>query len=329
MHFQRSIVVLFLLAATASAQQQLRPDVSPHGPQLGEARTQYIQFGIEITAKGGPVNGLIGTVPVPMDWPEQQIRIADEEQDDEVRKVTYRKLGDTVNQMRVELPRLGAGKTAKVLVTYEVRRHAMTAPKNTDNLKIPAKPGRDLRIYLGPSPYIESTHSKIRSLAKKIVEEKKDASDWQKVEAIYDWVRENIKYTNGTLKSSYQALKDGTGDCEELTSLFIAMCRANKIPARMVWVPGHCYPEFYLEDADGKGHWFPCQAAGTRAFGSMPEWRPILQKGDNFRDPDRRGKKLRYVSTHLMGKKSRGDGSPSVKFIRKNVAAPRKEKPLF
>ena len=52
-----------------------------------------------------------------------------------------------------------------------------------------------------------------------------------------------------------------------------------------VWVPGHCYPEFYLEDAEGRGHWIPCQAAGTRAFGSMPEHRPILQKGDNFRVP--------------------------------------------
>lgn len=322
-----SAVVFLSFVSAAFAQQQLRPALSPNGPQLGEARTQYIQFGIEITAKGGPVHNLVGTVPVPIDWPEQQIRVADEEQDDEVRKVTYRTLGDTVKQMRVELPRLGAGKTAKVLITYEIRRHAMTAPTNTDQLKIPKTPSRDVRIYLGPSPYIESTHYKIRALAKDVIKDKADAPDWEKVEAIYDWVRENIKYTKGTIKSSYQALKDKNGDCEELTSLFIAMCRANKIPARMVWVPGHCYPEFYLEDADGKGHWFPCQAAGTRAFGSMPEWRPILQKGDNFRDPDRRGEKLRYVSTHLSGKKRGGDGSPSVKFIRKNIAAPRK--PLF
>ena len=68
------------------------------GPQLGEARTQYIQFGIEITAKGGPVSGLIGTVPVPMDWPEQQIRVVSEKTDDEITKVTYRTLGDTVNE---------------------------------------------------------------------------------------------------------------------------------------------------------------------------------------------------------------------------------------
>jgi len=320
-----AFTLLIALATTASAQQQLRPDVSRNGPQLGEARTQFIQFGIEITAKGGSVNGLICTVPVPLDWPEQQIRVVAEHTDDEITKVSYRTLSDTVKQMRVELAHLDAGKTAKVLVTYEVRRHLMTAPKNTDELRIPAKPGRDLRIYLGPSPYIDSTHSKIRKLAKDTIQDKQ--TDWQKVEAIYDWVRDNIEYINGPIKSSYQAFKDKNGDCEELTSLFIAMCRANKIPARMVWVPGHCYPEFYLEDADGKGHWFPCQAAGARSFGAMPEWRPILQKGDNFRDPDRRGKKLRYVSTFLTGKKRAGDGSPSVKFIQKNVGKP--PKPLF
>ena len=82
------------------------------------------------------------------------------------------------------------------------------------------------------------------------------------------------------------ALKDKTGDCEELTSLFIALCRASDIPARTVWVPGHCYPEFYLEDDEGKGHWFPCQAAGSRAFGGIPEQKPILQKGDNFSVPE-------------------------------------------
>ena len=202
MQTRHALLALLALVGTASAQQQLRPDVSPNGPQLAEARTQYIQFGIEITAKGGPIHNIVGTVPVPIDWPEQQIRVASEKQDDEFRRVTYRMLGNTVKQMRVELPRLEAGKTARVLITYEVRRHAMTAPKSTDALRIPEKSSRELRIFLGASPYIESTHSKIRSLAKQLIKDKASESDWHKVETIYDWVRENIKYSKGTLKSS-------------------------------------------------------------------------------------------------------------------------------
>jgi hypothetical protein len=70
-----------------------------------------------------------------------------------------------------------------------------------------------------------------------------------------------------------------------MTALFIAICRARGIPARAVWIPQHTYPEFYLEDGQGNGHWFPCQVAGPYEFGGMTEAFPILQKGDNFKIP--------------------------------------------
>ena len=93
---------------------------------------------------------------------------------------------------------------------------------------------------------------------------------WDRAAALFDWVRENVKYEFAEkIKPAVQALDDKQGDCEELSSLVIALCRAKKIPARAVWVPGHCYPEFYLTDDKGQGHWFPCQAAGAdRQFGS-------------------------------------------------------------
>ena len=93
-------------------------------------------------------------------------------------------------------------------------------------------------------------------------------------------------------------LTEGRGDCEEMTSLFVALCRNARVPARMVWIPDHCYPEFYLEDADGEGFWFPCQAAGTRQFGRMDEYRPVLQKGDRFKVPEKKVP-VRYVSEFL------------------------------
>ena len=81
---------------------------------------------------------------------------------------------------------------------------------------------------------------------------------------------ENVEYVEGPDKGAIDALRDEQADCQGRSMLFIALCRANKIPARMVWVDGHAYPEFYLEDAEGKGYWFPCESAGTRAFGEMP-----------------------------------------------------------
>jgi hypothetical protein len=137
---------------------------------------------------------------------------------------------------------------------------------------------------------------------------------WQQAEAIYDWVRENVDYQEGNLKGAVAALRDGNGDCEELTSLFIALCRASNIPARTVWVPGHCYGEFYLQDEQGQGHWLPCQAAGARDFGRISETRPILQKGDNFRVPeDPRPQRYVQIVKSLPG---RGYVHPQVKVIQ-------------
>ncbi len=85
------------------------------------------------------------------------------------------------------------------------------------------------------------------------------------------------------------------------------------VPARTVWVYGHCYAEFYLEDDHGQGRWFPCQLVGDRAYGEMADTRLILHKGDNFRVPEHQGRQ-RFVAEFLHGKG--GGGQPQVNFVR-------------
>jgi hypothetical protein len=45
----------------------------------------------------------------------------------------------------------------------------------------------------------------------------------------------------------------------------------------------------------------------------MPEFRPVLQKGDNFRPPWNRRDRQRYLAEHLTGT----GGRPRVQFVRK------------
>jgi transglutaminase-like putative cysteine protease len=206
---------------------------------------------------------------------------------------------------------LPAGEEAKALITLEVARRAISPPADTDVFVRPRKLARDVKEHLSESPYIESRHAKIRALAKEAAVEKPSA--WQQVETLYDLARAKVQYKFGPLKGGLKALEEGEGDCEDISSLFIALCRASEIPARTVWVPGHCYPEFYLEDQAGRGYWFPCQAAGDRDFGGIPELRPILQKGDNFRVPQQR-EPQRYVSENLRAADAKG--APSVRFVR-------------
>jgi hypothetical protein len=301
---------LLVLGLTTTALGQFQTGDSK-GPKLGDSVTQRWRAGIVVTASGGPCQGIVGTAPIPIDWPEQQVTVVEEDISPSAR-VSYRMVEGTVKLMVVTIRSLPAGEESKALVTLEIKRSALLAPENTDiyQLPNPRKIPRDVRPYLGPSPAIESRNAKIRSLAKEIGADKPKA--WQKVEAIYDWVREKVQYKEGKLRGAMAALQDGYGDCEDISSLFIAICRAADIPARTVWVPGHCYPEFYLVDDEGKGHWFPCQAAGSRAFGGILENRPILQKGDNFRSPVNSRDRQRYLAETLTG----SGGSPTYKFVR-------------
>ncbi len=308
-----SILCLSLLCLPTPSPAQFEEGGDEGGATLGKSRTQRWKAGLIVTAQGGRCNGIVGYAPVPVDWPEQKVTIIDEDISPGV-KIGYRLVDGVVKLMVVKISSIPGGRTAKALVVLEITRHTQNPPEDTDRYKIPTKKqlNRKLKLYLAPSPYIQSRDGKIRSLAKEIIADKE--GDWEKVESLYDWVQDNIIYKEGPLKGALKALRDKEGDCEELSSLFIGLCRASGIPARTVWVPGHCYAEFYLVDEDGKGHWFPCQPAGSKEFGGISELRPILQKGDNFRHPENRRKRVRYLPEYVTGKRSAG--KPKVKFVR-------------
>lgn len=275
------------------------------------AKSQQWQVGMTVEATGA-INGIVAKVPVPVPWPEQKVTLVGQDVSRDV-TIRYKQINGGVTQMEIRIPRLNAGQTAKALLTLEVLKGSIRAPAQVAGLRAPVQPPRQLRQFLGTSPQIETTNREIVRLAEEVVQG--HATDWEKSEAIYDWVQTNIKYKFDTeLQGALKALQAGHGDCEELTSLFIALCRANRIPARSVWVPGHCYAEFYLEDAQGQGHWFPCQPAGARAFGEMQESRPILQKGDDFQVG---GKRKRYVAETFSAKNALAN--PRIQFVRKQL----------
>jgi len=312
------LFAILLITLPTAAMAQFKESAGDKGPKLGSEITERIRIGVIVTASGGPLLRVVATAPVPTDWPEQRVKIVQEDVSAAVHSVTYRNIrgGGGLKQMVVEIPQLSAGQEAKALVTFEVARNTLVAPADTSLYKIPKKLDRQMQITIGPSPYIESRHPKIVAAAKKAIEGKEN--DWQKVEAIYDWARAHVVYKNSELKGAARALHDKEGGPDELTSLFIAMCRVHKIPARTVFVPGHCYAEFYLTDDEGQGHWFPCQPAGTRSFGAIDELRPILQKGDNFKNPENTKEHQRYVTEYFTAA-GRGE-KPSVKFVSEMVA---------
>ncbi len=306
-------------ACIGQAREASAPDDSP-----GQWVASRWKVGMVVIAEGSGFHGLVGTTTVPTDWPEQRVREVEEDLSPGV-AVSYQRIEGVARQMLVKIPSLADGRQAKAVVTFDIKRLLQKPPRETDAFRLPGKrPDSKLVNYLRPSPYIESSAPEVLKLAKEVGADKEKA--WEKVEAIYDWVRAEVKFEDnrgGQVKGVLATLRDRTGDCDEMTSLFIALCRANSIPARTVRVPGHVYPEFYLLDRDGKGLWFPCQAAGTRAFGGMPDPRPILQKGDNVRVTEAGGKKktttVRLLPDTLVGPPGAGGGKPRLKLVCERV----------
>jgi transglutaminase-like putative cysteine protease len=314
------LTFFFALAAHGAAQDS--DETGDAGPKLSaETSVERWRIGLSLAAKAGPCAEMMGTIALPVDWPEQQVDVIKEDLSPYVSKVSYRTV-DTVRQMLVVLSRLPAGQDAEAMLTYEITRRSQLPPDDTRGLlKVSAKKlPKDIRHYLGPSPGIESQQGKIKTLAKKIVQQSSASDDWHKVEALFDWVRNNIQTRDKQPQpSAMQTFRDKASNHEGLCWLFIALCRASEVPARTVWVPKYCYPEFYLQDADGQGYWFPCRVAGTREFGGINEHRPIWQKGDNFRTPERPREAVRYLPPEFSGK----GGEPDVTFVREAIANPK------
>lgn len=326
---QRQAIVsapVLWLGLSVAAFGQFR-DADPQGPRPGDTVVETWRIGVVVTA-AGPCRGIVATTSVPIDWPEQQVRLVAEEASPGVR-VSYAMIDDAgkqpvVKQMTVRIRSLGARQTGQGIATFEVKRTEQRAPEDTAIYVLPnaKRPDRKLRAYLNNSPYIESAHPRIEALAEQIGSD--EAMAWDRVEAIYDWVRANVELEDNVgrgVKTTLETLRDGTGDCDELTSLFIAICRAGGVPARTVRVPGHCYGEFYLEDARGRGHWFPCDATRSAPFGEVIEDRPVLQKGDNLRlrDPaTRRPRTYRFLPDNLIVADLRGT-PPQVKVVLEPV----------
>jgi hypothetical protein len=283
------------------------------GPALDKEVKHRYQVGMRIRAVGGPCAGLSGTFAIPANWDDQHVKQVAEEVSTHIGRNSIRTGDCNLQQIVFTVPQLPAGEIATILFTYEVTSHSSKPPTDTAGLVIPKNPPRDVKKHLLPSPQIEITNPKIRALAKEATEGKESA--WEQVAAIYHAVREKVKVENDKLKGAANTLRDGQGAEEDVAAVFVACCRAHKVPARTLFVPDTCHAEFYLEDAAGKGFWFPCVIEGEKAFGYRPEATIILQRGDNVRVPELKDPQ-RFVAEHLTGKGGTG-GRPSVEFVRR------------
>jgi hypothetical protein len=300
-----------------------RSTLAEDAPHLGPETVTTYRFGAKVVAADAAVKNAKIVMAVPLECPEQQVKLLGEDVTAGVAKITHRQPNEGVRQMVIAIRNLAAGEEAHAYATFEVRTRIVLPPVETAPWKIPKRAIAALRPYLKPGSMIDVKAPPIReavdaALAKLDDADGDGATDWARVEALYDYALEHVEYELGDDKSSIDALADGRGDCQAIAATFVAMCRTLGVPARMVWVDGHQYAEFYLESAPGQGAWHPVESAGSRSFGGMPLARVILQKGDAIRVPERPRELLRYASDFAVFP-TRPETPPTITFVRERV----------
>lgn len=112
--------------------------------------------------------------------------------------------------------------------------------------------------YTKPEPFLDSSNRDIANIARKYASH----SPLSKVLAFLKYIKENLVYVpqDGDYGATY-AIENKLGDCTEFSSLFVSLCRAANVPARLTtsiilseyegWV-NHSQAEFFVN-----GVWFP------------------------------------------------------------------------
>lgn len=180
---------------------------------------------------------------------------------------------DTANGTPILFARWDKGtKSRKLTMSFRAER------KEVIRRDFPAKEGAwekaDYSRYLAPTS-LGPTDGEVKKLADRITAGK--VGVLAKTKAIYDWTCENTyrdPATRGCGQGNVCALLEKPGGkCTDISSVFIALCRASGIPAREIFgirlgkkpqedITGyqHCWAEFFLP---GYG-WVPADPADVR-----------------------------------------------------------------
>ncbi len=241
----------------------------------------------------GIARNLRSSTVVPVAFPEQElidVRI----EKSEGCEARIAPLTDTAAQLQVLAPWIEAGQTITATALFRIRLFRQCPHYSAEQFPFEQTvPPPIVATALGNSPGIRCETPGVRHLAASIIS--RYDHPWTQAGKFFAWVWDNIQGKPGAYTSVQEAIRNRAGDCEERAGVFVALCRASGIPARLVLVPNHCWAEFCLVDVENRPRWIPAHTAAYNWFGWTGAHELVLQKGDRFRQPGK------HKTTRLIG----------------------------
>lgn len=249
-----------------------------------EPRTYKVKIGVELEGIA-EASDIIGQTTAPLNYPEQ--KIIDVQIETNGCEAQLRQLTSGAGQLLFSAPEIVKGQKISAIAHYTIQLFKQYFAYERDQFPEKQKVPNEVRNgFTQDSPGIQTSSRQVRDLADELTSGG-SKHPWDMARKFADWVPRNIRPQLGSYTSVTRALDSRLGDCEEMAGVFVALCRAVSIPARLVWVPNHAWAEFFLVDHDGEGHWIPAHTACYSWFGWNGAHELILQKGDRVRIPDR------------------------------------------
>ncbi len=150
-------------------------------------------------------------------------------------------------------------------------------------IQVPLTYSDDISKHLINEKYIEVNHPDIQNLAKIIKPSQNSVLSLLK--SIHKYVYQIPSAPIKKLTTAHEAYSNNLASCNGKSRLFVALCRANNLPARlvggMILDPGkkrtsHLWLEAYIE-----GNWVPFDALNNH-FASIPANYMEIYRGDEF-----------------------------------------------
>lgn len=126
--------------------------------------------------------------------------------------------------------------------------------------------------------FIDPYNSNITAIAQTIQQNSRTNNSFLLAKALFVWLKENVEYQTHQEDEAVQpaatTLYNKTGDCDDLSFLYISLCRSLSIPARLIrgflltnYENGtvvairHAWVEVFVGESVGNNGWIPVECA--------------------------------------------------------------------
>jgi len=124
---------------------------------------------------------------------------------------------------------------------------------------------------------IDPTHPAIKSVVSSVLNQAKTNNSFELAKSFFTWLKRNTEYKVHVIKGNVQPASETfykkTGDCDDLSFLYISICRAAGIPSRFIrgyllsedngqiTATAHAWTEVFVGEAIGNEGWIPVECA--------------------------------------------------------------------